>query len=68
MGKVWTSRSSSRVRAGADTTSRSSTVHIGHGLAMLRAPGTYASIALRRPIGPSGRIDSFIRDPPRPAS
>jgi len=36
----------------------------GHGLAMLRAPSTYASIA---PVGPVGRhaerIDSFIRDP-----
>ena len=35
----------------------------GHGLAMLRAPSTYASIA---PVGPVGRhaerIDSFIRD------
>jgi len=37
----------------------------GHGLAMLRAPGTYASIAAR--VGPVGRhaerIDAFIRDP-----
>jgi len=36
----------------------------GHGLAMLQAPSTYASIA---PVGPVGRhaerIDSFVRDP-----
>ena len=37
---------------------------IGHGLAMLRAPGTYASIARVGPVGRHAeRIDSFIRDP-----
>jgi Anion-transporting ATPase len=37
---------------------------IGHGLAMLRAPGTYASIARVGPVGRhADRIDSFIRDP-----
>ena len=40
----------------------------GHGLAMLRAPGTYARIAR---VGPVGRhaetIDAFIRDPARTA-
>lgn len=40
----------------------------GHGLAMLRAPSTYASIAR---VGPVGRhaetIDSFVRDPARTA-
>jgi anion-transporting ArsA/GET3 family ATPase len=36
----------------------------GHGLAMLRAPGTYASIAGTGPVGRHAeRIDSFIRDP-----
>jgi anion-transporting ArsA/GET3 family ATPase len=35
----------------------------GHGLAMLRAPGTYASIARVGPVGRHAeRIDSFIRD------
>ena len=37
---------------------------IGHGLAMLRAPGTYASIARVGPVGRHAeRIDSFLRDP-----
>ncbi|HMJ94645.1 MAG TPA: ArsA family ATPase [Thermoleophilaceae bacterium] len=36
----------------------------GHGLAMLRAPSTYASIARVGPVGRHAeRIDSFIRDP-----
>jgi energy-coupling factor transporter ATP-binding protein EcfA2 len=36
----------------------------GHGLAMLRAPGTYASIARVGPVGRHAeRIDAFIRDP-----
>jgi anion-transporting ArsA/GET3 family ATPase len=36
----------------------------GHGLAMLRAPGTYASIARVGPVGRHAeRIDSFVRDP-----
>ena len=36
----------------------------GHGLAMLRAPGTYASIARVGPVGRHAeRIDSFLRDP-----
>jgi anion-transporting ArsA/GET3 family ATPase len=36
----------------------------GHGLAMLRAPGTYANIARVGPVGRhSERIDSFLRDP-----
>ena len=40
----------------------------GHGLAMLRAPSTYASIARVGPVGRHAeRIDSFLRDPPRPA-
>jgi anion-transporting ArsA/GET3 family ATPase len=35
----------------------------GHGLAMLRAPGTYASIARVGPVGRHAeRIDSFLRD------
>jgi anion-transporting ArsA/GET3 family ATPase len=35
----------------------------GHGLAMLRAPGTYANIARVGPVGRhSERIDSFLRD------
>jgi anion-transporting ArsA/GET3 family ATPase len=36
----------------------------GHGLAMLRAPSTYASIARVGPVGRHAeRIDSFVRDP-----
>jgi anion-transporting ArsA/GET3 family ATPase len=36
----------------------------GHGLAMLRAPSTYASIARVGPVGRHAeRIDSFFRDP-----
>jgi anion-transporting ArsA/GET3 family ATPase len=36
----------------------------GHGLAMLRAPGTYASIARVGPVGRHAeRIDAFVRDP-----
>jgi len=36
----------------------------GHGLAMLRAPSTYASIARVGPVGRHAeRIDSFLRDP-----
>ena len=36
----------------------------GHGLALLRAPGTYARIARAGPIGrQAGRIDEFTRDP-----
>jgi anion-transporting ArsA/GET3 family ATPase len=36
----------------------------GHGLAMLGAPGTYASIARVGPVGRHAeRIDSFLRDP-----
>jgi anion-transporting ArsA/GET3 family ATPase len=36
----------------------------GHGLAMLRAPGTYASVARVGPISrQAGIIDSFLRDP-----
>jgi anion-transporting ArsA/GET3 family ATPase len=36
----------------------------GHGLAMLRAPSTYASIARVGPVGRhADRIDTFIRDP-----
>ena len=36
----------------------------GHGLAMLRAPSTYASIARVGPVGRHAeRIDTFIRDP-----
>ena len=36
----------------------------GHGLAMLRAPSTYASIATVGPVGRHAeRIDSFVRDP-----
>lgn len=36
----------------------------GHGLAMLRAPSTYASIARVGPVGRhAARIDSFVRDP-----
>jgi anion-transporting ArsA/GET3 family ATPase len=36
----------------------------GHGLAMLRAPRTYASIARVGPVGRHAeRIDSFVRDP-----
>jgi anion-transporting ArsA/GET3 family ATPase len=36
----------------------------GHGLAMLRAPGTYANIARVGPVGRHAeRIDAFIRDP-----
>jgi anion-transporting ArsA/GET3 family ATPase len=35
----------------------------GHGLAMLRAPSTYASIARVGPVGrQAGKIDSFLRD------
>jgi anion-transporting ArsA/GET3 family ATPase len=36
----------------------------GHGLALLRAPGTYARIARAGPIGRQAtRIDAFTRDP-----
>jgi anion-transporting ArsA/GET3 family ATPase len=36
----------------------------GHGLAMLRAPSTYASIARVGPVGRHAkRIDAFVRDP-----
>jgi anion-transporting ArsA/GET3 family ATPase len=36
----------------------------GHGLAMLRAPGTYSNIARVGPVGRHAeRIDSFLRDP-----
>jgi anion-transporting ArsA/GET3 family ATPase len=36
----------------------------GHGLALLRAPGTYARIARAGPIGrQAARIDAFTRDP-----
>jgi len=36
----------------------------GHGLAMLRAPSTYANIARVGPVGRHAeRIDSFVRDP-----
>src|SRR3954465_619529 len=36
----------------------------GHGLAMLRAPGTYSSIARVGPVGRHAqRIDTFLRDP-----
>jgi anion-transporting ArsA/GET3 family ATPase len=36
----------------------------GHGLALLRAPSTYASIARVGPVGRHAeRIDSFVRDP-----
>jgi anion-transporting ArsA/GET3 family ATPase len=36
----------------------------GHGLAMLRAPSTYATIARVGPVGRHAeRIDSFVRDP-----
>jgi anion-transporting ArsA/GET3 family ATPase len=36
----------------------------GHGLAMLRAPSTYASVARVGPVGRHAeRIDSFLRDP-----
>lgn len=36
----------------------------GHGLAMLRAPSTYANIARVGPVGRhAGRIDAFLRDP-----
>ena len=66
IGKVWDlAQLERRDRRARSTTWRSSTrPATGHGLAMLRAPRTYASIARVGPIrrqAPS--IDAFVRDP-----
>jgi anion-transporting ArsA/GET3 family ATPase len=64
MGKVWDlAQLEPRTTGSAFDLAVVDAPATGHGLAMLRAPSTYAGIA---PVGPVGRhaerIDSFIRD------
>jgi anion-transporting ArsA/GET3 family ATPase len=65
MGKVWDlAQLEPRVSGPAYDLAIVDAPATGHGLALLRAPGTYASIARVGPVGRHAeRIDSFIRDP-----
>jgi anion-transporting ArsA/GET3 family ATPase len=65
IGKVW-DLAQLQPRAGTQTYDLAivDAPATGHGLAMLRAPSTYANIARVGPVGRhAARIDAFIRDP-----
>jgi anion-transporting ArsA/GET3 family ATPase len=65
MGKVWDlAQLEPRTTGSAFDLAIVDAPATGHGLAMLRAPGTYANIARVGPVGRHAeRIDAFIRDP-----
>jgi anion-transporting ArsA/GET3 family ATPase len=65
MGKVWDlAQLEPRTTGAAFDLAIVDAPATGHGLAMLRAPGTYANIARVGPVGRHAeRIDAFIRDP-----
>jgi anion-transporting ArsA/GET3 family ATPase len=65
IGKVWDlAQLEPRTGAPASDLAIVDAPATGHGLAMLRAPSTYASIARVGPVGRHAeRIDAFLRDP-----
>ena len=65
MGKVWDlAQLEPRTTGSAFDLAIVDAPATGHGLAMLRAPGTYANIARVGPVGRHAeRIDAFIRNP-----
>jgi hypothetical protein len=65
MGKVWDlAQLEPRTAGSAYDLAIVDAPATGHGLAMLSAPGTYASIARVGPVGRHAeRIDTFVRDP-----
>ena len=65
MGKVWDlAQLEPRTTGSAFDLAIVDAPATGHGLAMLRAPGTYANIARVGPVGRHAeRIDAFVRDP-----
>ena len=65
MGKVWDlAQLEPRTTGSAFDLAIVDAPATGHGLAMLRAPGTYSNIARVGPVGRHAeRIDAFIRDP-----